>query len=537
MRSPAEIVTAVVFCSLPGALMAAPPDHAGTDRIRAGPVYAAPADFPNVQILVEVPVPATTGTLAPDAFRVRADGGAFYPATRVQTMAASGYSMAVAVVLDASGSMQGAPLNAIRKGLSRFAGDAGQRNRTAILTVADDVRWEVNWDSPPDKIPAIIRELSSRGRLTRLWDGLFEAVDRLPETPEARRVIVISDGHDEGSSHTLEDAIGRAQKRGVAVDAIGVTQSDPKYLAFMRQLAAQTSGQFRAARTESELARLVGAGIERLRSLPVVAFRLNDLPADGKSHTFEVFWRHDGAESSSKYSATVPEATNAAPALSRLWPGLAAASALLIVAGILIGLVRRRRAGRLDSVPPPASAPQPVEIRLETSAQASPARPVPAQPVPITAPVAFVRSLPREYVPPAPSGPGAAPTRFKTQVYVTFPAPLPERPAAWLYGEEGSVSGQWYPVDTSAFWIGADENNHLRIQGDPTISGNHACIVFETDALGVYDYGSTNGTLVNGESVGDVRRLLQPGDRIRVGRSVFAVQAQFPGEQGNGVRE
>ena len=68
------------------------------------------------------------------------------------------------------------------------------------------------------------------------------------------------------------------------------------------------------------------------------------------------------------------------------------------------------------------------------------------------------------------------------------------------------------------------ENNHLQIAEDPTVSGNHACLIFEHDVLGIYDYKSTNGTRVNGEVVKEKRHLLRPGDRIQIGRSTFAIQ-------------
>jgi pSer/pThr/pTyr-binding forkhead associated (FHA) protein len=41
--------------------------------------------------------------------------------------------------------------------------------------------------------------------------------------------------------------------------------------------------------------------------------------------------------------------------------------------------------------------------------------------------------------------------------------------------------------------------------------------------LTVEDVRSTNGTFVNGVRLGLDRKLLKPGDEIRVGRSVFRV--------------
>ncbi len=87
------------------------------------------------------------------------------------------------------------------------------------------------------------------------------------------------------------------------------------------------------------------------------------------------------------------------------------------------------------------------------------------------------------------------------------------------------MAGKRFPVDRAEYWIGATEKNHLHIANDPTVSGNHACLVFDHDVLGIFDNHSTNGTLVNGEAIREKRCLLRPGDRIRIGRSIFCVEA------------
>jgi predicted component of type VI protein secretion system len=110
-----------------------------------------------------------------------------------------------------------------------------------------------------------------------------------------------------------------------------------------------------------------------------------------------------------------------------------------------------------------------------------------------------------------------------------FPAASGAKPAAWLVGEEGPMAGKRVAIDRDEFWVGALENNHLHIANDPTVSGNHACLVIDHDVLGIYDHHSTNGTLVNGEPIGDKRALLRPGDRVKIGRTVFVVEAGTPG--------
>jgi hypothetical protein len=118
--------------------------------------------------------------------------------------------------------------------------------------------------------------------------------------------------------------------------------------------------------------------------------------------------------------------------------------------------------------------------------------------------------------PPQPAAPQPVAPRFR--------APTKSSPSAWLVGSEGPAAGRSFAIDEAQFWIGANPNNHLQLADDPTVSGNHACITYENDTLGVYDHRSTNGLFLNDERLTETRRVLQAGDKLRIGRSIFVVQ-------------
>ena len=58
------------------------------------------------------------------------------------------------------------------------------------------------------------------------------------------------------------------------------------------------------------------------------------------------------------------------------------------------------------------------------------------------------------------------------------------------------------------------------------VSRLHCRLNLETDTLDVEDLGSTNGTWVNGKKV--LRAPLAAGDKIRIGRVIFAVKPEKP---------
>jgi hypothetical protein len=452
--------------------------------------------------------------------------------------------------------MNGSPLNAVRSGLLKFVDEVGPQDKVAIQTIADEGRWDSDWGAdsgaPHKQLRAAITGLSTRGNLTRLWDAMMEAIPRFPNTPISRRLIVISDGHDEGSTHSEQEVIKLARDRGVIVDAIGITREHHDHLENLAQLASATGGLFAQAHDNQELERLVGGGIQRLKTTPVVSFHLNNVRGDGKNHNLEITWAHDGVESKAVVSAMLP-----AGGIWKHWYWMVGIAAALLLLILVIAIVRSRRPGAVPvAVETPQSMPAPAPISA-----ASIERPAAGPPKPFVAPSGAVGAQPlppRKVFPapgapaqagtarPGPARPGSAPVgsapagpapagstpsrpaRSVTKMISRFPAPSADRPGAWLVGEEGPMAGKRFAVDKAEFWVGSLDNNHLHIANDPTVSGNHACLIFDHDVMGIYDHHSTNGTHVNGEVIGDKRCLLRPGDRIKVGRSIFLVEIAGP---------
>jgi hypothetical protein len=72
--------------------------------------------------------------------------------------------------------------------------------------------------------------------------------------------------------------------------------------------------------------------------------------------------------------------------------------------------------------------------------------------------------------------------------------------------------------------VGRDPGSGVRLDGDEFASARHARIDPRPDGVWVEDLGSTNGTFVNGSQITS-RRLLQPGDVLRVGETELRLEA------------
>ena len=80
------------------------------------------------------------------------------------------------------------------------------------------------------------------------------------------------------------------------------------------------------------------------------------------------------------------------------------------------------------------------------------------------------------------------------------------------------LTNERYPLNQSVSKIGRDQTNNISITNDHYISRHHAWVLQMQGGYYVEDLGSTNGTLVNGELLGE-RRQISPGDRITFGKT------------------
>ena len=95
---------------------------------------------------------------------------------------------------------------------------------------------------------------------------------------------------------------------------------------------------------------------------------------------------------------------------------------------------------------------------------------------------------------------------------------------AWLVMTEGERTGEDFKIDKTEFKIGRDPNLGCDlILNDPTVSREHAKIkVTEDRDLIIYDLGSENGVVVNGEEV--YKTKLNDGDEIVIGKTKFIIK-------------
>ncbi len=135
---------------------------------------------------------------------------------------------------------------------------------------------------------------------TLLWNGVWASAKQRMQTQEGRKaLIVMSDGMDTGSQHTLEETIEAAQSADTPVFSIVAEPLGPagwlapgakfavkRKAGQLRKLSEETGGRhFNEEADSSDIFKQIES---ELRSLYVLGFTLPEADHDGKFHKLEV---------------------------------------------------------------------------------------------------------------------------------------------------------------------------------------------------------------------------------------------------------
>ena len=244
------------------------------------------SQFPNLTAVVDVrdansrPVAG----LSLDSFRATV-GDEEAQITDLQTAVDANVSLAVVLVVDVSGSMDGDPLAQARTAANEFVSGLSPQDTVAVLTFNDSVSLVQDFTSDKGALTLALDRLQAVGN-TALYQAASEAAFKAAASPLPRKVIILlSDGVDYGgkSAVSRDDSIAQARYIGVPVYTIGLgSDIDRDYLSALSQSTRARSLETPTAEGLSQLYAEIGNLLrsqyivklsspiaDRSRSLPV----------------------------------------------------------------------------------------------------------------------------------------------------------------------------------------------------------------------------------------------------------------------------
>jgi len=217
----------------------------------------------------------------PGALEVTANGEAVSDLV-VEPVGASSVPVGVVLVIDASGSMDGAPMEAAKAAAISFINQSRAEDRIAIVSFSDSVQVLTGFTGNKDGLIQTINAIVPANE-TAFNDGVIEGIS-LFDQPNARgllpNMIVLTDGDDTASEATLDEAIAAVENSDVRTFGVALQGSEFNPDA-VEQVATAGAGLFLSTPNPDQLEQLYG-DISREISNTLVARFVSPISTPGE---------------------------------------------------------------------------------------------------------------------------------------------------------------------------------------------------------------------------------------------------------------
>jgi len=372
-----------------------------------------------------------------------------------------------------------------KKGLQAFVRGMRARDVAAIVTYADKVVPLVDWTSDKDELLQALNTIPAPEKPKEVFiDAVITALDRFPfpdenpNFPRRRAIVMMSDALDQGladkaylAKRIKKDLAPKAKALMVKFYGLGYSIESTEGLRLMSMLAKNFGGSYKEVR-ESELNRLPDFFTNMLDAIYgqyIISFVTDDLDHE-EQHTVQVNINHKGKSIESvPLEFKPPEVPGLLPWWGWLLVILGGVLGLVLLIGIIVAIAKRPKKQADDDDD---------DDDDEVGDKACP--------------VCGEEMLPEDKV---------------CEVCVSEPH------SAELIVVGGPWDGFIYIINQEITSIGSREGDIL-IE-DPTVSGKHAGVKMDDLKFELADFGSTNGTYVNGKRI--TKQFLKDGDSVKFG--------------------
>lgn len=218
----------------------------------------------SLAVTVALPPSLAVRDLTDGSFTVRV-GGDEVPVTEARRVSTP---VDVLLVIDTSGSMEGAAMDAAKAAASQFVDRLAPNIRVAVVGFNASPIVAAPLDEGRNVASAAIAELGAGGE-TALWDGLVTAASLVEDRPAY--VVVLSDGADTASTTTAEQAVTALTDRGAPLYALSLNTSDADREA-LAEVVDRVGGMLLSADDPDALAPLYDEVASRLSNLWQLSF-------------------------------------------------------------------------------------------------------------------------------------------------------------------------------------------------------------------------------------------------------------------------
>ncbi|MGD0545929.1 MAG: VWA domain-containing protein [Candidatus Acidiferrales bacterium] len=257
------------------------------------PSNAIPLRSESSAVLLNVSVRNNQGDNVTDLtesdFRVKEDG----QEQKIVYFKREDVPVTIGIVVDDSGSMRAKKAEVVEASLD-LARSSNPQDQMFVVSFNSHVSFGlpagVLYTSDVSELSNAFSHLNTMGK-TALYDALVVAIEHLGRSPLQRKaILLISDGGDNASRHTLGQVISMADQSNAVIYTIGAfdESDDDKNPGVLKHLATLTGGQFFAPAKLSDLPGICKKIAEDIRSQYVLAYAPPSHASDTTFHKIQV---------------------------------------------------------------------------------------------------------------------------------------------------------------------------------------------------------------------------------------------------------
>lgn len=379
--------------------------------------------------------------------------------------------------IDSSKSISKKILGKIKSSANEMADCIGPNDKIAVYRFDDEVRLLIDFTGNTRKIIRNIKSIDRHGKKTLLYDSIYDSIELFDRVKQInKKIIVFTDGKDEGSSVSEEDIITFARNAGIPVYFICFKNSNN--IRVMARISKLTGGKLIYSNNHNDVAGMYRTVMSVMKSSYSATYA-STLKSDGLKHRLEFRLRYGDIRDRDTVFIHSDKMMSCSDFFKRehcVMSGLCLLFVVVLLIIILFLIIREKRLLRERQ-------------ELEKT-------------------IAMQRAA------------GAIPTRENGVVSEQALQASKDAEAqyvnAWLFQKDGPEVGKRYQIKSIDFTIGSAKDNSVVLQDD-LVSPHHARIKNINGSFHLFDMISDKGIYFNG------RKMLRPRelhdwDEIKIGR-------------------
>jgi Ca-activated chloride channel homolog len=275
-----------------------------------------PADMVFVPVTVRRPESGFVKGLPKSAFHIYEDG----KPQEMELFSQEAVDTRIAIVLDISGSVR-SEWGTIKYATTKFIENLKPEDQFAIVTFNTEIRLKMDWGRKTDRLNSVLTTICSGN--TKLWDAIWVVSnDVFKGINEKKAMIIMSDGLDNDSSVSYDEALKAAVSSKAAVYVVSKTEAVHQLMEFessknsqygnipqkefanadlaLRKLAFETGGRVLYPNNFGQLNDIYAQVDEELRNQYTIGYYSTNTAKDGSYRHIEVRAEAPGAQLSAR---------------------------------------------------------------------------------------------------------------------------------------------------------------------------------------------------------------------------------------------